>query len=88
MLKFFPFVASADGQQGVEAGATLKIIASRLATKWQKSYSRTFGYFKSRININLLWSTHRCIQGSRMPERQISAQRPQWEDSAGLNLLL
>ena len=36
---FSPFVASIDGLLGVEATATLKRIASRLATKWGQPYS-------------------------------------------------
>ena len=40
---FSPFVASVDGLLGVEATATLKRIASRLATKWRLPYSKTCG---------------------------------------------
>ena len=36
-----PFVASVEGLTGVEAATTLKRIASGLATKWRKPYSRT-----------------------------------------------
>ena len=35
---FSPFVASVDGLLEVEATATLKRLASRLATKWKQSY--------------------------------------------------
>ena len=35
---FSTFVASVDGLLRVEATATLKRIASRLASKWRKSY--------------------------------------------------
>ena len=83
---FSPFVALVDRMLGVKAMATLKRVASRLATKWKQSYSKTCGYVKSRIAITLVRSTHRCIQGSRVPAHQISVQRPQWEDVAGLNL--
>ena len=34
---FLPFVASIDGLLSVEATATLKRIASRLASKWRQS---------------------------------------------------
>ena len=56
-----PFVASVDGLMGVEATATLKRIASYLATKWKQSYLKTYGYVKSRIAITLVRATHRCI---------------------------
>ena len=36
---FSPFFASVDGLLGVEAAATLKRIASRLASKWNQPYS-------------------------------------------------
>ena len=38
---FSPFVALVDGLLGVEATATLKRIASRLATMWRQPYSKT-----------------------------------------------
>ena len=83
---FSPFVASVDGLLGLEATATLKSIASRLATKWKQSYSKTYGYFKSRIAITLVRATQRCIRGSWVPAHRISMQRPQWDNGAGLNL--
>ena len=83
---FLPFVASVDGLLGAEAAATLKRIASRLATKWHQPYSRTWGYVNSRIYITLVRATPWCIRGSRVPEHKISVQCPQWEDGSGLNL--
>ena len=83
---FSPFVASVDGLLRVEATATLRRIASRLASKWKQPYSKTCGYVKSRIAITLVQATHRCIRGSRVPAHKISVQRPLWEDGAGLAL--
>ena len=82
---FSPFVASVDRLLGVEAMATLKRIASRLATKCRQPYSKMCGYIKSRVAIIFVRATHRCIRGSCVPAHQISVQRPQWEDGAGLN---
>ena len=48
-------VASVKRILGVEANATLKRIASCLASKWRQSYSKTCGYVKSRIVIT-------CVQ--------------------------
>ena len=84
---FSPFVASVDGLLGVEATATLKRIASRLATKWKQSYSKMCGYVKIKIVITLVRATHCCMRGSRVPSHRISVQRSQWEDGEGLNLL-
>ena len=72
---FSPFVASAEGLLGVEAKATLKRIASRLATKWKQPYSKMCGYVKSRVAITLVRTTHCCIRGSRVPAHRISVQQ-------------
>ena len=53
-----PFVASADGFMGVEVTATLKRIASCLATKWWQPYSWMCGYARSRISTTLVRATH------------------------------
>ena len=58
---FYPFVDLVDRLLGEEATATLKRIASRLATKWKQSYSKTCGYVKSRIAFTLVRATHHCI---------------------------
>ena len=55
---------------GVEEMETLKIISSRLATKWRQPYSRTCGYVKIRIAITLVRATHWCIRVSRVPAHQ------------------
>ena len=81
---FSPFAAFIDGLLGVEATATLKRIASRLASKWRQSYSKTSGSVKGRIAITLVRATHRCIVGTRVPAHKISVQIPKWEDGAGL----
>ena len=83
---FSPFVSLVYGLMGVEETATLKRLASRLATKWNQYNSKTCGYVKSRIAITLVRATHCCIRGSQVPAHWISVQRPQWEDDAGLNL--
>ena len=83
---FFPLVSSINRLLGVEATVTLKSIDSRLATKWRQPYSRTGRYVKSRIVITLVWATHRCIQGSRIPAHKISVHQMQWEDGSRINL--
>ena len=55
---FSSFVASVDGLMGVEATATLKRLASCLATKWKQYYSKTCGYVKSRIAMTLVRANH------------------------------
>ena len=80
-----PFVASVDELLEVEAAATLKMISTRLATKYQKPYLRRWGCVKSRFAITFVPATHRCIWGYRVTAHRISVQRPQWEDGAGIN---
>ena len=82
---FYPFVDLVDGLLGVEATATLKRIASRLATKWRQPYYKMCGYVKSRVAITFMRATHCCLRISWVPAHRISVQRPQWEDGAGLN---
>ena len=69
---FTPFFILVDGLLGFEAEATLKGIASRRAQKWQGFYSCTCGYMKIGVDIALLRSTHRCIQGGWVPSSRIS----------------
>ena len=83
---FYPFVASVYRMLGVEAKATLKMIAICLATKWRQPYSKKCRYVKSRVAITFVSATHCCLRGSRVPAHRISMQRPQWEVGAGINL--
>ena len=82
---FSLFVALVYGLFGGEATATLKIIASLLATKWKQPYSKTCGYVNSRIAITLVRANHCCIQRYQVPTHRISVQRTQWENGAVLN---
>ena len=50
---FSPFVALVDGLLGVEATATLKRIASRLATKWRHPTQRSVD--TSRVGLPSSW---------------------------------
>ena len=72
----------------MEAVANLKMIARHLTTKYRQTYYRTRRCIKSRIAITVEQSKHRYIQGSRMPTYNISVQRPQWENGAGINLFI
>ena len=83
---FSPFVASVNRMLSLDATATLKMIASCIATKWQQTYSKMCGYVKIRVSITLVRATHRCIWWSRVPTHKISVQRLHWEDVAGINL--
>ena len=82
---FTLFFASVYGLLRVEVEATLKRIIIRLTQKYQKPYSRTCGWVKSRVTITLVQATHRCIRGGRVPASRISVTRTQWEYGVGLH---
>ena len=62
VLALLPLCCLRDRFLGVEATATLKSLASRLATKWRQPYSKTCGYVNSKIVITLVRATH-CAYG-------------------------
>ena len=80
---FSPFVVSLDGLLGVEAEATLKRIASRLAKKGSSHTRRCTGKLRegwpsqSNVAITLVGATHRFVWDSQLPAHKISVQRPQ-----------
>ena len=67
-----PFFSSVNELLGVEEMYTLKRIASRLASKWRKPYSRMCRYVNSRISITFEWDTHCWIRGSGVPAHNIN----------------
>ena len=78
---FSPFVASVDGLMGAEATATLKRIASRLATKCKQPYSKTCGYVKSRVATTLVRATqslHTRILGTSTPDQRAATPVEGW----------
>ena len=86
MLALLPLFRLCGRTAGGEGDGYPERLASRLATKWKQSYSKTCGYVKSRIAITLVGATHPCIRGSGVPAHRIGVQWPQWEDGAGINL--
>ena len=80
------YVVLVDGLLNLEAEATLKHKASRLATKWKQPYLRTWVYVNIRVAITLVRATHCCIQGYWVSVHNISAYWPQWGDGSGLHL--
>ena len=75
---FSSFFVSVDGILVMEAEETLKSTASHLNTNWKQTYSRMYGYVKSRMAITMVQATHFYIQGSWEPVWKIILQRPQW----------
>ena len=62
---FTPLIFSATGGMASEATVFYKRLASRLATKWDHSYSSTLSWLRCRLSISLLRSAIQCIRGAR-----------------------
>jgi hypothetical protein len=80
---FTPLVFSVDGMRGGEAQAASKRLASRLAAKWNRTYSEVCGFVRSRLSVALARSTSQCLRGTRDPDSRPSYQ---WETGVGLGL--
>ena len=81
---FTPLVFSVDGLRGTEADAATKRLASRLATKWKRTYSDVCGYVRSRFAITLVRTTSLCRRGARDPTAR--ASHAIWDSGVGLAL--
>jgi hypothetical protein len=84
---FTPFVVSFDGLIGNEAKTVLKVIASKTANKAGNTYSNVTGHVRAHLNIAIVRATHICLRVSIVPTLWMSNSRPQWEDTAGMDLL-
>ena len=62
---FTPLALSASGGMASEATTFYKHLASKLATKWEQSYSHTLSWLRTRITFSLLRSAIQCIRGAR-----------------------
>ena len=67
-------VVLVNGILRMEAGYTLKLVASCLIKQWKQTYYWTCGYTNSRVSITLVRSTHCCIRVSWVPYNNISVQ--------------
>ena len=75
---FTPLVYSVDGMACKEARSFEKRIASLLADKWDRSYSKLVGYVRGRMAMSILRSNNVCLRGARIKNRTV----PWVEDSA------
>jgi hypothetical protein len=81
---FTPLVFSVDGMRGAEAEAATKRLASRLASKWKRTYSEVCGFVRSRLALTLVRTTSLCLRGARDPSAR--ASHATWDSGAGLAL--
>ena len=61
---FTPLVFSASGGMGPTARVLYKKLASMIATKHNKAYSKTLNWMRCRISFSLLRSAVMCLRGS------------------------
>ena len=62
---FSPLVFSAAGGMGATANVVYKRIASLIADKHNKPYSKTMNWLRCRLSFSLLRSAVMCLRGSR-----------------------
>ena len=62
---FTPLVFSASGGMGPTARVFYKKLASIIATKHNKAYSKTLNWMRCRKSFSLLRSAVMCLRGSR-----------------------
>jgi len=62
---FTPLVFSASGGMGPTARVFYKKLASMIAIKHNKAYSKTLNWMRCRISFSLLRSAVMCLRGSR-----------------------
>jgi hypothetical protein len=79
---FAPSLCSVDGLLGREAKTFAKrllriVFASKLSSKWEKSYSQICGYVTARLSVAIVRATHLWMRGSRVPAHKISIRYPQ-----------
>jgi len=62
---FTPFVVSVDGCLGREAKAFLNRLCDNLAHKWNRSYSETTVWIRTRLAFSIVRASSHCIRGTR-----------------------
>ena len=64
---FTPLVFGTNGAMGKECAIFHKILAKKLAVKYDKPYSTIMSYLKTKISFCLLRSSLLCLMGTRCP---------------------
>ena len=62
---FSPLVFSVSGGMGPTAKVVYKKLAAMIASKHGQPYSQTINWLRCRLSFSLLWSSIRCLRGSR-----------------------
>ena len=66
---FTPFVTPIDGVLAREANSVIKLLATKIALKWEKPLSEVTGWVRATLAFAILRATNLCIRGSRVKWR-------------------
>ena len=77
---FTPLCVTVDGLMGTEMLIFLKRLSDTLSSKWERPYSTTLCWVKTKLSFALVRATGLCIQGSRTKWRGLNN-----EDGLGMN---
>ena len=66
---FTPFVTSIDGVLAREANSVMKILATKIALKWENPLSEVTGWVRATLAFAILRATNLYIRGSRVKWR-------------------
>jgi len=82
-VSFTPFITSVDGALGREAKAFVNRLSDGLARKWERSYSQTFTWVRTRLSFAIIRATSHCLRGCRSKWRTLGV-----EDGAFITMAL
>ena len=66
---FTTFATTIDGVLALEANSVMKLLATKIALKWEKPLSEVTGWVRARLAFAVLRATNLCIRGSRVKWR-------------------
>ena len=68
---FIPFVTSIDGVLAREANSVMKLLATKIALKWENPLSEVTLWVRATLAFAILRATNLCIRGSRVKWRSV-----------------
>ena len=78
-ISLTPLVASVDGLLAPAFQNFLKVLAGRLAEKWDMPYSKIASWIRTRLSFAIFRAANLCIRGTRAKWNSL-----RFEDGAGV----
>ena len=72
-MSFISLVVSVDGMLAPEFASFLRRIGETSSTKWEKPYSKTMNWVKSRLSFAVLRASSVCFRGTRTKWRSLGS---------------